>query len=190
MWRAVGPAAALALVASAVSAAKSQQNPTDTARIAEGRTLFRDGAGVASMRRAALITLGAVVLIGACYLSAEGQQRSPTPPLVISSLYGRDLFQFYCATCHGRDAKGDGPVASSLKHQPPDLTTIAARNGSRFPRERIERFVSGDDVSTSAHGSREMPVWGPIFRSLDPRDSLTRIRISNVVQFIESIQSK
>jgi mono/diheme cytochrome c family protein len=137
------------------------------------------------MRRVALITLGGLLAIG-----AEGQQRPPTPPLVISSLYGRDLFQFYCATCHGRDARGDGPVASSLKHQPADLTTIAARNGGRFPRERIERFVSGDDVSASAHGSREMPVWGPIFRSLDPRDTLTRIRISNVVQFIESLQSK
>jgi hypothetical protein len=35
-----------------------------------------------------------------------------------------------------------------------------------------------------------MPVWGPIFQALDPQDKLNRIRIENVVSFVESIQSK
>ena len=111
-----------------------------------------------------------------------------TPPLIISSLAGRDLFQFYCAPCHGSGGKGDGPVSASLKKQPPDLTTIARRNGGHFPGEKIQRFVAGDDRLVAAHGSREMPVWGPIFYSLEPHDRLTRIRIENVVMFIESMQ--
>ena len=101
---------------------------------------------------------------------------------------GSDLFQFYCATCHGPGGQGDGPVVPSLKKQPPDLTTIAARNGGHFPSEALVRFVSGEDRPVAAHGSREMPVWGPIFQSLEPHDRLTRIRIENVVAFIESTQ--
>jgi mono/diheme cytochrome c family protein len=115
-------------------------------------------------------------------------QRTLTPPMVISSLSGADLFQFYCASCHGAGGKGDGPVASSLRVPPPDLTTIARRNGGHFPSEELQRFVAGDERLVTAHGSREMPVWGPIFQSLEPHDRLTRIRIENVVMFIGSMQ--
>ena len=121
-----------------------------------------------------------------------GQQsvRASAPSLVIQSLSGGDLFRAYCATCHGRDGKGDGPVASALNRRPSDLTTIAKRNGGRYPTDRIERFVSGDREATLAHGSSEMPVWGPIFQALDPRDTVNRVRIENLVAFIESIQTK
>ncbi len=111
-------------------------------------------------------------------------------PLVIPSMSGGDLFRFYCASCHGRDGQGDGPVAAALTRRPPDLTTIASRNGGRFPTDRVEGFVTGNREPTLAHGSAEMPVWGPIFRALDPQDRMNRIRIENVVAFIESIQSK
>lgn len=119
---------------------------------------------------------------------AAAAQRPATPPLIISSLSGGDLFRFYCATCHGREGKGDGPVASSLRTPPADLTRIAARHGGHFPSEEIRRFIAGDEPLVNAHGSREMPVWGPIFRSLEPHDRLTPIRIENLVMFIESIQ--
>lgn len=113
------------------------------------------------------------------------------PPLIISSMYGRDLFELYCASCHGRDGKGSGPVVPALKSPPPDLTTITRRNSGTFPRARVESFVTGDgDRLTPAHGSKEMPVWGPIFRGLDPNDRMNKIRMSNVVAHIESIQSK
>ena len=128
------------------------------------------------------------VLLG---VSALGQTAArPNPPLVISSMYGRDLFEFYCASCHGRDGKGSGPVASALKNPPPDLTTIARRNGGTFPRARVESFVTGGDRLVSAHGSNEMPVWGPIFRGLDPSDTTNKVRIVNLVGHIESIQAK
>jgi mono/diheme cytochrome c family protein len=105
-------------------------------------------------------------------------------------VYGRDLFEFYCATCHGRDGKGGGPVVSALRVPPPDLTTIAARNAGVFSKARIEAFVTGERDMPPSHGSREMPVWGPIFTALDPDDRLNRVRIANIVDYIASIQMK
>jgi mono/diheme cytochrome c family protein len=146
------------------------------------------------MRQSTRMIWGALValaLMSALDLRVAGQQTGRTPPsLVIPSMSGGDLFQFYCASCHGRDGKGDGPVASALNRRPPDLTSIARRNSGRFPTDRVERFVTGDREPSPAHGSAEMPVWGPIFRALDPQDQMNRVRIENVVAFIESIQSK
>jgi mono/diheme cytochrome c family protein len=113
------------------------------------------------------------------------------PPLVIDSLYGPDVFKFYCAPCHGRDGKGGGPVAVALKSRPPDLTEIARRNGGIFPKARVEAFITIDGVNPSpAHGDADMPVWGPTFRSLDPSDARVKVRIANLVAYIESIQAK
>jgi mono/diheme cytochrome c family protein len=113
-------------------------------------------------------------------------------PLVIPSLAGQDLYSFYCATCHGGDARGNGPVASALKTPPPDLTRLARRNGGNFPRGRVVQFVAGGGTTLrGAHGSTEMPVWGPIFTVLDPSDERwALIRIENIVQYLESIQVK
>ena len=134
-----------------------------------------------------LIVLG-IVLIGALAPAASEAQRNP--PLVISSMSGQDLFQFYCATCHGRDAKGSGPAAAALKTPPADLTRIAARRGGQFPRADVIAFVGDAKPMIPAHGSIEMPVWGPIFRALDASDTRAHVRIENVVNFLESIQVK
>lgn len=78
---------------------------------------------------------------------------------------GKQMYKEYCAACHGADGKGRGPVASSLRKQPPNLTTLAERYGGNFPEEYVTavlRFGPG----LSAHGSSEMPVWGPIFQYL------------------------
>ena len=125
---------------------------------------------------------------GAIAAEQAGALQSPHPPLVIRSLAGRDLFEFYCASCHGRDGRGGGPVAPAMRTPPPDLTTIARRVGGSFPRARVEGYVRSDEDASRAHGSREMPVWGPIFLALDPSDTLTKIRIDNVVAYLESLQ--
>ena len=142
--------------------------------------------------RTYLTSAAALFLAGGAALVAVPQTTGPrNPPLVIRSLAGRDLFAFYCATCHGRTGTGDGPVAAALKSPPPDLTLLARRNGGTFPRQRVEAFVTGDgDVLTTAHGSADMPVWGPIFRGLDPSDALVKVRIGNIVTYVESIQVK
>ena len=133
------------------------------------------------------------LLIGVFTLRAGGapQQTSPkNPPLVIDSLYGPDLFKFYCAPCHGRDGKGHGPVAEALKTLPPDLTQIARRHGGIFPRALMEAFVTNDGAPPApAHGTAEMPLWGPTFRSLDASDTRVKVRIGNLIDYIESIQT-
>ena len=107
--------------------------------------------------------LVALVLVSAASpgIGARQQTGRTPPPLVIPSMSGGNLFGFYCASCHGREGKGDGPVASALTRRPADLTTIAKRNGGRFPANRVERFVTGNREPAPAHGSAEMPVWGP-----------------------------
>jgi mono/diheme cytochrome c family protein len=113
------------------------------------------------------------------------------PDLVIRSVAGRDLFEFYCASCHGRDGRGGGHVASALKTPPPDLTTLTQRNRGTFPAERVEDVIRGGTrAATPAHGSSDMPVWGPIFKGLDNRNEVNEERINNLVKYIESIQAK
>lgn len=139
------------------------------------------------MRIAFAIT--SFLILGLGLVSAgQGTKQEMPPALVIDSIEGQDSFMFYCAPCHGRSGKGDGPVAAALKKSPPDLGTLARRNGGTFPRASVTAFVAGSDRTPAAHGPGEMPVWGPIFRSLDPSDTRAKVRIDNVVTFIESIQ--
>jgi len=114
------------------------------------------------------------------------------PSLVPDTMYGPDLYRFYCAPCHGLDGKGHGPVTASLKTMPSDLTLIAKRNGGVFPGDRVEAVVThglGADA-LQAHGTPEMPVWGPVFRSLDPSDARVQVRIANLVAYLDAIQAK
>jgi mono/diheme cytochrome c family protein len=133
--------------------------------------------------------LASVLAVG---YGAFGQTTGPRlPPLAIPSLMGRDLFEFYCATCHGRDGKGNGPVAAALKVPPSDLTRLARDNGGAFPRERVAALLTQEQrVLAPAHGTSDMPVWGPVFRGLDPSDTLVKVRIDNVLDYIASMQAK
>jgi mono/diheme cytochrome c family protein len=85
---------------------------------------------------------------------------------LIYSVKGPDLFRAHCAACHGSDANGSGPMASTLKTKPANLTLLAKNNGGQFPSARVRRTITGDDVLAS-HGSREMPIWGPIFHQIE-----------------------
>jgi mono/diheme cytochrome c family protein len=125
-------------------------------------------------------------------LTTAGQQTTAQrkPSLIIESLAGHDTYAFYCATCHGASGKGDGPTAAALEIRPPDLTQLSRRRGGTFPRTEVEDFVTGVGRPVPSHGSGDMPVWGPIFRSLDPSDVRTRVRIANLAAYLESIQTK
>jgi mono/diheme cytochrome c family protein len=79
---------------------------------------------------------------------------------------GRTLYLRYCASCHGREGRGDGPVAPSLGEKPVDLTQIAANHGGEFPLLAVCEAIDGTRT-VRAHGVSEMPVWGEAFQS-DP----------------------
>lgn len=119
---------------------------------------------------------------------AEEQKREVDPTL---AEMGSELYQRYCATCHGESGKGDGPTAGALKTRPADLTHIAARRGGKFPDGEIARFIDGR-FETPAHGSREMPVWGERFGADIPAagvsEEVTRGRIVVLVEYLKSIQ--
>ena len=97
----------------------------------------------------------------------------------------------HCASCHGMEGRGDGPVAPLMKVPVPDLTRIAARRGGRFPREEIARVIDGLSPF-AAHGTRNMPVWG--YEFFDPRledreaEAAVNERVDHLVEYIASIQ--
>jgi mono/diheme cytochrome c family protein len=103
---------------------------------------------------------------------------------------GKQLYREHCASCHGSDGKGGGPVASSLSTRPPDLTTLAKRHVGAFPEQYVTTVLRfGTDIS--AHGSSEMPVWGPIFEFLEHyNEEAVRRRIENLCGYLKSIQEK
>jgi mono/diheme cytochrome c family protein len=107
---------------------------------------------------------------------------------LIPSIEGPALYQAYCATCHGSDATGHGSFAVLLTVPPADLTRIAARNGGQFPKLRVERIISGEE-GAAGHGSRQMPVWGPVFSQVDRDQDLGRVRIDNLTRYLMSIQA-
>jgi len=119
------------------------------------------------------------------------RQKTPElPPNLIRSLDGGTLYRSYCAVCHGADATGGGPSAAALKKAVPDLTRISRRNGGKFPLTEVQQTISGDVVPARAHGSREMPIWGPIFGEIDWDHDWGKIRIYNLAKYLESLQKK
>ena len=108
---------------------------------------------------------------------------------LIYSVKGPDLFRAHCGACHGSGGKGDGPLAPALKTKVADLTVLAKNNGGQFPSARVRRIIMGDDVSAS-HGSREMPIWGPIFHQIESDQDFGNVRLQNLVKYLESIQQK
>ena len=99
------------------------------------------------------------------------------------------MFDTYCAVCHGKDAKGGGPAAAALKKAPADLTRISARNGGSFPDVNVKRFIEGLD-QVAAHGTRDMPMWGELFRSLDgaSNSGFAQIRVQALNDYLKSLQ--
>jgi mono/diheme cytochrome c family protein len=100
---------------------------------------------------------------------------------------GKQMFDSYCATCHGKDAKGGGPAASALTKKPADLTHISTRNGGTFPDVKVKRYIEGLD-EVPAQGSRDMPMWGELFRSMDRQTAEIRVQALN--DYLKSLQEK
>jgi mono/diheme cytochrome c family protein len=111
------------------------------------------------------------------------------PPERISPVSGPEMFRAYCAVCHGVDGKGTGPAAPALKKEPADLTQLSKKNGGKFPAVRVAGVIEGADVLLS-HGSRDMPVWGSVFRSMGDDKLDLRLRVTNLANHVESLQQK
>ena len=110
-------------------------------------------------------------------------------PAYTSPSSGIQMFTEYCAVCHGKSGKGDGPGFSALKKAPADLTQLSAENGGKFPEARIRSYIAGADT-VAAHGTREMPVWGSIFHSMNENQPLVDLRVSNLTDYVKALQAK
>ena len=100
---------------------------------------------------------------------------------------GPEMYKEYCAACHGPEGKGDGPAVEFLKNRPPNLRELAKSNNGKFPEDRLTgtlRFGTGKH----AHGTEDMPLWGPLFRARD--GSVSELRIHNLSDYLKTLQDK
>lgn len=110
------------------------------------------------------------------------QRTSPTS--------GKQMFTQYCGSCHGVEGRGDGPAAPALKEKPVDLTLLAKGNGGKFPEDHIVSVLRfGSEMPV--HGSKDMPVWGPVLRSLNHGSEVEeQQRISNITRYMKTLQAQ
>jgi mono/diheme cytochrome c family protein len=111
--------------------------------------------------------------------------------VTLADYSGEEIYLRFCASCHGDEAMGDGPVSRSLNVAVPDLTRIAARYGE-FPAGLVRDVIDGRGIDTRAHGTREMPVWGYEFWIEEGADvtaqRAARDAINKLVEHLRSIQ--
>jgi mono/diheme cytochrome c family protein len=119
------------------------------------------------------------IVCGVLAFAAASSAQTP------ASAEGKNMYRQYCATCHGLDGKGHGPTADSLKKPPADLTVIQEK-GKKFPGERVVHMIEGTGEG-GPHGSREMPVWGQVFRYTKGTPP-PQLAIQRLVEYLESIQ--
>ncbi|SDY45471.1 Cytochrome C oxidase, cbb3-type, subunit III [Jannaschia faecimaris] len=129
------------------------------------------------------------------YIAAIAVVFSVSP--AVSDEPGAEVFQQYCATCHGSDARGGGPLSEYMTDAIPDLTKLSARNPKaegQFPMLDIIHIIDGR-TGLRAHGG-PMPVYGAIFaeeganRENWGQVMYTRGKIMSLVYYLESIQEE
>ena len=146
------------------------------------------GNGEFMFRRVALASLITTALVGLGYASQSDSKVNIVRHEPASD--GRQMYMSYCASCHGVDGRGSGPVASSLKTPPSDLTALSKNHNGEYPSNYVISVLQSG-ISAPAHGTTAMPVWGSIFAQLDGgQTSLTKtLRISNLNAYLRKIQA-
>jgi mono/diheme cytochrome c family protein len=137
------------------------------------------------MRTLALLSL----FVGGLLLAQPGTKINKVPVQSTPADSGKEMFNAYCASCHGLNGKGNGPAAAALKSEPTDLTQLAKKNGGKFPALVVISAIK--DGTPNAHGSKDMPVWGPILQSVTPNGGPeVQQRLSNLADYVGSLQAK
>ena len=107
----------------------------------------------------------------------------------IAGVPGAYAYRTYCASCHGADGKGEGPLAENLRFRPPDLSLMAKRNGGEYPAETVHRIVDGRRP-LPGHGGPDMPIWGDAFKNPETGfdEAKVREKIRVVVDHLRTLQ--
>jgi mono/diheme cytochrome c family protein len=136
--------------------------------------------------------LAVAVAAGIGYANQAASSKVVIPVRTTSAANGQQMYVNYCAPCHGVDGRGHGPVTAALIKQPADLTLLSKNNRGKFPSARV-RTVLQFGIANPSHGTAQMPVWGPILSGMEKTYSepnLQALRISNLIQYLETLQSK
>jgi len=146
------------------------------------------------MFKKSLILLATLVVATTFCIAQEKTDQKPTVKATTikqtNPASGKEMFMQYCAACHGIDGKGNGPAASAMKAPPADLTQLANKHDGKYPADRVASVLKFGN-GAGAHGSRDMPVWGPLLESLDKFHEVTaEQRIHNLVSYIQTLQAK
>jgi mono/diheme cytochrome c family protein len=103
---------------------------------------------------------------------------------------GKQMFNNYCASCHGLEGKGNGPVAPTLKMPPADLTALSKNNHGVFPEEHVISVLQYG-TAVPSHGTADMPIWGPVLGKMEkPSPQVQKLRVSNLVRYLETLQAR
>ncbi|MBZ5641347.1 MAG: cytochrome c [Acidobacteriia bacterium] len=139
---------------------------------------------------------GALLLVALLFFGASlAMAQEPTPGVKKSTAprtnaaSGVEMFNTYCAVCHGKDAKGDGPLATELKIPPANLTMLAKNHDGKYPTDYVSQVILTGPRDAKSHGSKDMPVWGTVFKSMGD-DASVKQRIFNLNKYIETLQAK
>ena len=136
------------------------------------------------------VLLGVLILLVSAVGAQDKAPATKAPPQRAAVASGKQTYKHYCASCHGVDARGDGPAAFMLKTTPPDLTTLAKRHDGKFPYDYFSDVLRFG-TRIRSHGSSDMPIWGPIFGSIDNYvEVAVRKRIKNLSDYLASLQKE
>ena len=145
------------------------------------------------MRVMKFITAVAVVAMLSVFALGQAAPAPSTPTIKhvpitkTSSTSGKEMYKSYCAVCHGLDGKGNGPAAPAMKTNPTDLTALAQKGAGKYPAAHVAAVIRGQ-ATTPSHGSQDMPVWGPLFSSIDQgHEAQVQQRVTNLVIYIETV---
>ena len=133
-------------------------------------------------------TVLVMILFGSLSMQAQETKIKRVPITPTSATSGQQMFVNYCAPCHGKDGKGDGPAVPALKGKPADLTQLAKKNAGVYPENHVAATISS--VNTPAHGSKEMPIWGTLLPSVSLSPGEVQLRVANLTKYIQGLQEK
>ncbi|MBL8325838.1 MAG: c-type cytochrome [Rubrivivax sp.] len=136
--------------------------------------------------------IGALALVWAAATTTPVAFAQPT-----AEDLGRLEYEGNCASCHGMTGKGDGRLKGLLTKAPSDLTTLSRRYGGAFPNQMVWEIIDGR-TEVGAHGARDMPVWGQVFRRqalqypgmANQPEWYVRGRIVALLDYLARIQTK
>lgn len=142
------------------------------------------------MAKRSILLLGFTVAMLTIFSIAQQKEIKHVPLKPTSAASGKEMYETYCAVCHGKDGKGNGPAADALKTAPTDLTLLSQKNGGKYPSNHVSATIQGDQA-IPAHGTKDMPIWGNLFWHMSQgHNAEVQLRVANLNKYIESLQAK